>query len=275
MGVPAATAPEQTKHQQRTEATRRALLDAAKRIFARDGFEAARIEDIAGATGHTRGAFYAHFNSKEDLFFALFEQEAGDRLRDLRSVMERRSGSGSRLRELRKFYVGRASDRQWVMLALEFKLFALRHPKLRARLARTHRRIRESLKMEMIGDLIPELTRDRKESREVRRVALEAVLNGLVLEHAYDPETISQAQAVVVLGRMFDVLMAAKQSANGPFSSRTGPSWYRAGFRERPGDRPARGARISRPDFLPTKPPRAGARWLLLASTGSASKAGE
>ncbi len=215
MAAPAATR-ERTKHQQRTDATRHALLDAAKRIFARDGFEAARIEDIAGATGHTRGAFYAHFNSKEDLFFALFEQEAGDRLRDLRSVMESCSGANGRLRELRKFYVGRATDRQWVMLALEFKLFALRHPKLRARLARTHRRIRESLKMEMIGDLIPELIRDRKESREVRRVALEAVLNGLVLEHAYDPETISQAQAVAVLGRMFDVLMAAKHSANAP-----------------------------------------------------------
>jgi AcrR family transcriptional regulator len=212
MAVPAATAREQTKHQQRTEATRRGLLHAAKRIFARDGFEAARIEDIAGATGHTRGAFYAHFNSKEDLFFALFEQEAGERLRDLRAVMERCTSSRDRLRELRKFYVARACDRQWVMLALEFKLFALRHPKLRARLARTHRRIRESLKMEMIGDLIPELTRDRKESREVRRVALEAVLNGLVLEHAYDPETISQAQAVAVLGRMFDVLMAVKQT---------------------------------------------------------------
>ncbi|MGA2212702.1 MAG: TetR family transcriptional regulator [Bryobacteraceae bacterium] len=207
---------EPTKHQQRTETTRRALLEAAKRIFARDGFEAARIEDIAGATGHTRGAFYAHFNHKEDLFFALFEQEAGERLRDLRSAMERCPDSGGRMRALRKFYVGRASDRQWVMLSLEFKLFAFRHPKLRARLARTHRRIRESLKLETIGNLIPELLQDGQELREVRRVALEAVLNGLVLERAYDPETISQTQASAVLGRMFDVLMAAKQrAANG------------------------------------------------------------
>lgn len=202
---------EQTKHQQRTEATRRALLEAAHRIFARDGFEAARIEDISGATGHTRGAFYAHFNSKEDLFFALFEQESGDRLRDLRSVLEQCPDSEARLRALRKFYVARASDRQWAMLSLEFKLFALRHPKLRAQLARTHRRIRESLKIETISKLIPELMKTGRESREVRRVALEAVLNGLVLEHAYDPEIISQAQVTAVLGRMFDVLMAAKQ----------------------------------------------------------------
>ncbi|HTB17219.1 MAG TPA: TetR family transcriptional regulator [Bryobacteraceae bacterium] len=201
-----------TKHQQRTETTRRALLDAARRIFARDGFEASRIEDIAGATGHTRGAFYAHFNNKEDLFFALLEQEAGDRLRGLRSTMEKCTNSVTRMRALRKFYVGRVSDRQWVMLSLEFKLFALRHPKLRARLARTHRRIRESLKLDIISKLIPELMQGGHESREVRRVALEAVLNGLVLEHAYDPEIISQVQATMMLGRMFDVLMAAKHS---------------------------------------------------------------
>ena len=213
MGVAAGTAREQNKHQQKTEATRRALLDAARRIFARDGFEAARIEDIAGATGHTRGAFYAHFSSKEDLFFALLEQESGDRLRELRTVLERCPDGERRLGALRKFYVSRVSDRQWVMLALEFKLFALRHPKLRARLARTHRRIRETLKIETISKLIPELTQAPRQSRELRRVALEAALNGLVLEHAYDPETISHAQATTVLGRMFDVLMPAKNHA--------------------------------------------------------------
>src|SRR5580704_12686324 len=165
---------EPSKHQQRTEATRRALLEAAHRIFARDGFEASRIEDIAGATGHTRGAFYAHFNSKEDLFFALYEQEAGVRLRHLRSMLEQCPDAEGRLRALRKVYVERVSDRQWVMLSLEFKLFALRHPKLRAQLARTHRRIRESLKLETISKLIPELMRTGRESREVRRVALEA-----------------------------------------------------------------------------------------------------
>lgn len=207
MGVAADKSREQTKHQQRTEATRRALLEAARRIFARDGFEASRIEDIAGATGHTRGAFYAHFSSKEDLFFALFEQESSDRLRELRSMLERCTEPNSRIQAMRKFYVARVSDRQWVMLALEFKLFALRHPKLRARLARTHRRIRESLKLQTIRELIPQLMKAGPESREVRRAALEAVLNGLVLEHAYDPEAISQAQAINVLGRMFDVLM--------------------------------------------------------------------
>jgi AcrR family transcriptional regulator len=214
MGITAAKTREQTKHQQRSDVTHCALLEAGRRIFARDGFEASRIEDIAGATGHTRGAFYAHFNSKEDLFFALFEQEAGKLLRDLRFVLEH--SSGDRLRALRKSFVVRVSDRQWMMLSLEFKLFALRHPKLRARLARTHRRIRASLKLDTIT-LLPELMTAGRESRDVRRVALEAVLNGLVLEHAYDPQTISKMQATMVLGWIFDVLVAAKEpSTDGP-----------------------------------------------------------
>ena len=63
------------KHQQKSEATRRKLIDAALRIFARDGFEAARLEDIAKESGHTRGAFYANFDTKEDLFLALLGTE--------------------------------------------------------------------------------------------------------------------------------------------------------------------------------------------------------
>ncbi len=84
---PAAAAPPSNKHQQRTAATRQALLDSARRIFARDGFEAARIEDVAAGTGHTRGAFYAHFRTKEDLFFALFEQEAERRIQQIRAAL--------------------------------------------------------------------------------------------------------------------------------------------------------------------------------------------
>ncbi len=80
-------APSLNKHQLRTEATRRALLKSARRIFAHDGFEACRLEDITAAIGHTRGAFYAHFRTKEDLFFALLEQEAEKRLKQINAAL--------------------------------------------------------------------------------------------------------------------------------------------------------------------------------------------
>jgi len=195
------------KHQQKTEATRLALLESARRIFASQGFEASRIEDIAAATGHTRGAFYAHFSSKEDLFFALLEQEANRRVHQIRTAMESQDDPELRVDALRSFYVGLIADPQWVMLMLEFRLFALRHPTMRAQLAATHRRIRASLKLEVIDQLLPERFRASRESEELRKIALDVILNGLVLEHAYDPERISQKQVVSLLERLFDVLM--------------------------------------------------------------------
>src|SRR5690349_21640675 len=106
------------KHQQRTAATRRKLLATARRIFVRDGFEAARLEDIAAEAGHTRGAFYANFQSKEDVFFALLEQQATQNIEKVRRAMESCPNPEDRLRTLRELYTSRLADRQWMMLSL-------------------------------------------------------------------------------------------------------------------------------------------------------------
>jgi AcrR family transcriptional regulator len=58
--------------------TRRALLDTARRIFARDGFQATRTEEIVEESGLTRGALYHHFRDKEDLFRAVHEEVLGE-----------------------------------------------------------------------------------------------------------------------------------------------------------------------------------------------------
>jgi AcrR family transcriptional regulator len=60
---------------QRTEATTGQLLDAARRLFAGDGYNATSLEDVVAAAGVTKGALYHHFASKRDLFRAVFENE--------------------------------------------------------------------------------------------------------------------------------------------------------------------------------------------------------
>jgi len=197
------------KHQQKSEVTRRKLLEAALQVFARDGFEAARIEDIAAESGHTRGAFYANFDTKEDVFFALLEKQANERLADLQRRLEKHNGMPERLRTLRAFYIERAKDSRSVLLTLEFKLFALRHPKMRARLAAVHRRLRASLSQEAVVKLLPLHHNER--DKEVDKVLLEVALAGLVLEHAYDPKRISGKQAVDTLGRVFDLVIAKQR----------------------------------------------------------------
>jgi AcrR family transcriptional regulator len=49
------------------------VLDAALDLFARNGFAATRMEDIAKAAGLSKAAIYLYFPSKEDVFKALIE----------------------------------------------------------------------------------------------------------------------------------------------------------------------------------------------------------
>jgi TetR/AcrR family transcriptional repressor of nem operon len=52
----------------RTARTRAEILDHAGRLFRLRGYAGTNIDDVMLAAGLTRGAFYAHFNSKDDLF---------------------------------------------------------------------------------------------------------------------------------------------------------------------------------------------------------------
>jgi len=60
--------------QQRSERTRRDLLDAAREVFSRRGFTEASMEEIAERAGVTRGPLYHYFDSKQDLFAAVYEE---------------------------------------------------------------------------------------------------------------------------------------------------------------------------------------------------------
>lgn len=59
---------------QRGTRTREALLAAARVVFERDGFAAARIADIADGAGVAHGSFYTHFSGKHDAFAAVVEE---------------------------------------------------------------------------------------------------------------------------------------------------------------------------------------------------------
>jgi AcrR family transcriptional regulator len=58
---------------QRKQATRRRLLDAAARVLVRDGYHGAVISDIVAEAGVGQGTFYRHFKDKRDVLTTLFE----------------------------------------------------------------------------------------------------------------------------------------------------------------------------------------------------------
>ncbi|NYJ02019.1 AcrR family transcriptional regulator [Nocardioides thalensis] len=59
---------------ERSAATRAALVEAARPLFAEQGYAAVSTDQIARVAGVTRGALYHQFSGKEELFAAVFEQ---------------------------------------------------------------------------------------------------------------------------------------------------------------------------------------------------------
>lgn len=171
--------------------TRKDLMAAARRIFARDGFEAARLQDIAEDAGKTRGALYSHFSNKEDLFFALIEED----IENDAEFYEQRITPGASTEERIKVLVDHMEsvlcDRKRILLYLEFKMYAIQHPHEQKRLADLHMALCAK-GMENKMRLIPELREKSAKKRRYIFATFGVVLDGLALNMYFDPGALSR-----------------------------------------------------------------------------------
>ena len=78
-----------SKPSPRGESTRDALLDAATLVFAREGFAAANLRQIALAAGANPALIGYHFHSKEGLYLAVFQRIAARMREGLDPLLER------------------------------------------------------------------------------------------------------------------------------------------------------------------------------------------
>lgn len=205
-----ATTRKRVPREVRTRTTRRKLLRSAEHIFARDGFEAASIEEIADAAGYSRGAFYANFKSKEDLFMALLEDFFRRRMGDVQNLMEWAKTPQEQAELLRSYYSRIANQKQWVLIFLEYKLFAVRHPRVQARLQQRLRGLRKG-GAQILEKLSTALGRRTPVSSMTAAVAMGALSNALLLEHLVDPITLPSYDLHVLLGTIFDSLTGGDQ----------------------------------------------------------------
>jgi len=204
MKSPNLSAQPKNKHQVKTEATLRELLDAAERIFVRDGYERTQVEMIAAEVGRTKGAIYAHFKGKEDLFLALFERKVRSRMEIVHSWREEDMSIENLLAAGRKLFVTALEEDNWPILELEFKLFALRN-------TGSVERIRDLYQL-LYGDITQSLLSKNKGSKaeQKRDLIAMAVLRGIpsaiALERHFHPGLRSPGAAKQALEMVFDAL---------------------------------------------------------------------
>jgi len=176
----------------KSERTRSELLRAAEVVFARDGFEASRIEDIAAEAGRSRGAFYANFANKTEVFLALRSLATRRNARALRERIQNLKDEDERYNAIIRYIVEQICDTQTQLLQIEFKLFALRHPEMLAELAEKHLEASTSVNRQELSDLFPEKREELPETR-CNTLAIEALLEGFALNARFSPTALDES----------------------------------------------------------------------------------
>ena len=84
---------------------RRAILDAAVKVFARQGFHACRVSDIADEAGVAYGLLYHYFPSKDEVLSTLFLERWGVMLEMIREVDSQPIAAREKLGAIASFIV--------------------------------------------------------------------------------------------------------------------------------------------------------------------------
>ncbi len=193
-----------TKHQLKSEATRTALLEAAAVIFARDGYERAQIDEIAKVSGRTRGAVYAQYKTKEQLFFAVQEQRINDATRNAQTALSKLSGASQqeRLRVVRETFADLDESRA-AFLEIELKLYAIRNPDASKA---WHDQFIQIFGGEQFAKEFGLKRESGRSKIESRYMALSSLKSGLMLALYFLPERLAPKEVSQVLREVFDGL---------------------------------------------------------------------
>jgi AcrR family transcriptional regulator len=119
--------------------TQRQLVDAAAKVVAKRGFRGATVEAITNEAGLTSGALYSNFKTKEELFLRLYVDKIHSRVLDLRQMIDRHNRAQDVVTAAVEDEARVLADRQWLLLYIEFVLYAARTPSFARRFAAARR----------------------------------------------------------------------------------------------------------------------------------------
>ncbi len=188
---------------EKREQTRAQLLDAAATVFAQRGLDGATVDDVAAHAGFTKGAVYAHFGSKDELFLAMLEQRYACRMEELERVLLAPGAAVDNARTAgHEFQRYAQSDPDWQRLYLEATLRASRDAGFRAAFARRHREMHDRMAT-VIEQGLAQSGLEASIPYDRLATAISAIVSGVLLETLVAPGKDTDD----LLGSMMELLM--------------------------------------------------------------------
>jgi AcrR family transcriptional regulator len=170
--------------------TRAQLLDAAERVFAREGLRGASVDAIALEAGYSTGAVYSNFKGKEDLFLSLVEERVDPRLASVYEAVEAELAAGvPPLEAGRRFVSMLRGERDAFLLLIDFWGQAVRDPTAAERFAQRHARLRATV-AHLLDAAVPKRETGPGLTTDQLATTLIALANGFAIELLADPDAV-------------------------------------------------------------------------------------
>ena len=195
--------------------TRGSLLEAAEKVFARRGMEHASIDEVAEEAGFTKGAFYANFENKEELFLAMLDRNFAHHAERIDRTMatgrepeeQAREGGTDFIREI-------AADPEWERLFFEFAAYAGRNEAFRGELVARYRGLRDRM-AELYERRAAELGVEPPVPFDQIATMTFAMANGVGLQQLLDPDSVPEDLYATMLVAFFSGLRAMVEANSG------------------------------------------------------------
>ena len=128
------------KKRRSREETRQKLLDSALQVFARNGYERATVDEIVREAGFSKGAFYVHFETKEDLFWEMLHERIDAQQELFRLTLDESLSVAENEHRILEQAFNMSTHPLGPALILEFTAHGMRNEKVREQLAKMYER---------------------------------------------------------------------------------------------------------------------------------------
>ena len=188
--------------------TRARLMHSAAAVAARRGLERASLDEVAEHAGFTKGAVYANFRNKEELFLAMLEVHFDARLAEIDRILSTEADPDTQAREAAEGMMRMlAAEPEWHRLFFEFSVHASRNPDFRAQLVERYRMLRGRL-ARLLEQRAKRLGIEPAVPPEDVAAMAFAMANGMALERLLEPEAVPDALFGEMMATFFTGLRA-------------------------------------------------------------------